>query len=242
MPAETIELATPEGPMPVYHATPQDRPTRAVIVVQDAFGVTDYLETVTADLAALGWLGLAPHLFHRSGSPVIPFDEFPSAAVHLHALTGPGILADLDACLEHLSAAGIRSKRCAVIGFCMGGTVAYLAATDRPIGAAVTFYGQAGASGWEGVGPANERAADLQAPWLGLFGDTDPLVPVSDVERLAAALERAPVPTHISRFAKAGHAFHRISTPDTYDPEAAKQAWQECLDWLDLYVPAVEET
>jgi carboxymethylenebutenolidase len=225
--------------MPVFQASPAEgsAPTRGVIVVQDAFGVTGYLEGVAADLAEAGWCALAPSLYHRDGSPVVPFDQFPQAERYLQALTGPGLLSDLDACLDHLASLGIPAPRSAVIGFCMGGTVAFFAATERPIGAAVTFYGQAAKSGWDGVDPAVDRVASLQAPWLGLFGEADPVVPMADVDRLRAALDEASVPTELITYPDAGHAFHRFPTPSTFHPQAASHSWRACTEWLDRYVP-----
>lgn len=232
MRASTLELRTADGPMPVFQARPDGKVTGGVIVVQDVFGVTPYLEGVTRDLAELGWLALAPHLYHRDGAPVVQFDRFPEGENHLLALTGTGILADLDACLGHLSAEGVPASSSAVIGFCMGGTVAHLAATERPLGAAVTFYGQLGASPWRGVTPALERAGRLQAPWLGLFGEDDPLVPIDEVRRLLELIEQAGPPHMVITYPGAGHAFHRSSTPDTYHPEAAESAWKACTAWL----------
>jgi carboxymethylenebutenolidase len=235
--SSTIELSTADGIMPVVMASPTPIPTRGVVVMQDVFGVTEYLESVAADLAAAGWYVLAPHLYHRDGSPVMAFDQYPVAAGHMKSLTGPGLLTDLDACLTHLASLGIPAERTAVIGFCMGGTVAHFAAVERPIGAGVTFYGQAAASGWEGVAPAVESSAHLQAPWLGLFGETDPIVAVADVKRVAVAAQEATVATKVIIYPGVGHAFHRFSTPDTYQAETADLAWRECTAWLDTYIP-----
>ena len=68
-----IELTTADGPMPLYVSRPDGTPTAAVIVVQEAFGVTEHIQDVTDRVAKAGYLGVAPSLFHRTGSPVVDY-------------------------------------------------------------------------------------------------------------------------------------------------------------------------
>ena len=237
MRADTIELTTPDGPMPVYEAVPDGEARGGVLVLQDAFGVTPYLEYVCRRFAALGWHALGPHLFHRTGAVVIPFDDFPATKEHVPAMTAEGILADADACLAHLRSAGVEPSRAAALGFCMGGTLAFFLGSERPIATAVTYYGSLASNAWEGVTPALESSSALAVPWLGLFGDVDEMIPVEQVERLRALLAGVPVPTEIVRYPDANHAFHRDATPDWYHQPSAEDAWARTIDWLERYVP-----
>ena len=81
-----------------------------VVVVQEAFGVNDHIEDVCRRFAALGWLAVAPHLFHRTGDPKLGYDDFSQVAPHMQALTADNVLGDVDAALSHLADAGIRFK------------------------------------------------------------------------------------------------------------------------------------
>jgi carboxymethylenebutenolidase len=169
---------------------------------------------------------------------VIPYGDIQGAMAHIRALTGQGLLADLDACLGHLERAGLPSRRVAVAGFCMGGTVTFLAAARRRLGAASTFYGGGIAeSRWPDVPSMLHLAPDLQTPWLGLFGDEDRGIPVVDVERLRDAVAGAAVPTEIVRYPGAGHGFHCDARPESYHEPSARDAWARTLDWFDRHVP-----
>jgi carboxymethylenebutenolidase len=234
MESNTITL---EDRLPVYEATP-DGPVRGgAVVIQEAFGVNHHIEDVTRRLAAEGWHALAPHLFHRTGDPVIAYDDISTAMEHIRALTGEGLLADIDACLARLDAAGFSAGRVAITGFCMGGTVTFLAAAKRALGAAVTFYGGGvSESRWEGLPSMLELAPELQTPWLGLFGDRDQGIPVTDVERLREATAGAAVPAEIVRYADAGHGFHCDARPASYHEASASDAWARTLSWFDRYV------
>ena len=187
-------VRTPDGDMVIYDPPVEGEPRGAVVVIQEAFGVNDHIEDVTRRFTAAGYRAVAPHLFHRTGDPVVDYGDYAKLMPHFEALSEAGILHDLDATAAYLGEAGFAQARTGVVGFCMGGTVAFLAAVRRPIGAAVTFYGGGVAEGRFGMAPLVELAPDLQAPWLGLYGDLDQSIRVEDVEALRAAAVRARCP------------------------------------------------
>jgi carboxymethylenebutenolidase len=240
MASETISLDTPDGAMPTYSSVPSGTVRGGIIVLQDTFGVTGYLEGVCDDLAAAGWHALAPHLFHRTGSPVVAFDRIEDSTPHRTAMTGAGILADTDACLAYLASVGLASVHVGAMGFCMGGTIAFFLDTQRDLGAAVSFYGHLAGSSWEGVPSALDTYIELRAPWLGQFGDEDKMIPIADVEQLRASLADTDlgVATRIIRYVGANHAFHRKVTPDWYHEPSADAAWAATLGWFDDHMPA----
>jgi carboxymethylenebutenolidase len=104
----------------------------------------------------------------------------------------------------------------------MGGSVTFLAAARRTLGAGVTFYGGGVGEGRFGMPPLVEMAPGLQTPWLGLYGDEDQGIPVDQVEALRQAAATAPVPTEIVRYADAGHGFHCDARPDSFHEASAK--------------------
>src|SRR5579883_1025635 len=156
-----LTIDTDDGPMPAYEASTKGEPRGGIVVIQEAFGVTSHIEDVARRLADAGWHAVAPSLFHRQGSPVFDYDD--------------------------LASIGFGPSRTGIVGFCMGGTVTFVAATLRPVGAAVTFYGGGVRQGRFGLPGLIDLAPSLQTPWLGLFGDLDKSIPVEDVEALRAA-------------------------------------------------------
>jgi carboxymethylenebutenolidase len=228
-----ITIDTDDGPMGAFEAVPDSQPKGAVVVVQEAFGVTSHIEEVARRLADDGWRAIAPAFFHRSGSPVIPYDDIPAVMPIMGQLTAEGLRTDLEASFDYL---GLPNERLAVVGFCMGGTVTFYAATLRPLGAAVTFYGGGVAEGRFGLPSLIDLAPALQTPWLGCFGDMDQGIPVASVEQLRSAAAAAPVPTEIVRYANAQHGFHCDDRPAVYNPAAAHDAWQRTLQWFDQHI------
>jgi carboxymethylenebutenolidase len=209
--------------------------TRGVVVVQEALGVTPWLEGVAARFAAEGYATAVPHLYRRLGDPVLEHpQDFPKAREAMATLTAESILEDVDAAIE---ATGVPHARVAVVGFCMGGNVALFAGAMRELGAAVSFYGGGiTESRWAGVPPLVEVAPGLRSPWLGLYGLRDTGIPVEHVDALEAAARLAPVPTRVERY-DAGHGFFNDSLPDLHAPAAAGAAWPLVLSWLRQNLP-----
>lgn len=229
----TITLA---DSMPVFEALPAGPVKGAVIVLQEAFGVNAHIEDVTQRFADAGYHALAPHLFHRTGAPTFGYDDFSQVMEHMVALRDAQMVADVTACVAHLSSAGFEPSQIGVVGFCMGGRAAFLVAGNVALGAAVGFYGGGIVTARSETMPAlTDLVASLPTPFLGLFGDADHGIPIDDVETLRTLLTEAPVPCEIVRYPEAEHGFHCDARP-SYHPEAAKDAWAKTLDWLDTHL------
>src|SRR5690348_5743358 len=96
-------IGTPDGPMRVYEAAPDEPPTAAVVVVQEAFGVNQHIEDVTRRFATAGYHAVAPDLFHRTGGGVVEYGDFGAVIPHMVGIgSDDAILADVDATLDHL--------------------------------------------------------------------------------------------------------------------------------------------
>jgi carboxymethylenebutenolidase len=233
--AELVTLSTIDGPMPAYIAAPSGDATGAIVVVQEAFGLTSHIEDICRRLAAAGFTAVAPALFHRDGSPVLSYTDMGAVMPVMKTLTAEGIATDVDAAFDFLAGEGFVATNCGIVGFCMGGSVAFYTATRRPLGAAVTFYGGGIAQGRFGFPPQTEVAAQLQTPWLGLYGDLDQGIPPDQVERLRAAVATAGVPTEIVRYPDAAHGFN-CDERDSYHEPSAADAWQRTLDHFTRYL------
>ena len=219
--------AAPAG-FPVYASGTTDS-ARAVIVLQEAFGVNDHIRSVADRFSDEGYLAVAPQLFHRDGSPEVPYDDFQAAMPLMANLTKQGLTNDLNATTDFLATLGFRAPNIAAVGFCMGGTVSFFAATLGTIGAAASFYGGGVTTGRFGLAPLIELAADLQCPWLGLYGDLDASIPVDQVEALRAATTSTSVATEIVRYDDAKHGFHCDARPDAFNEAAAADAYARAL-------------
>jgi carboxymethylenebutenolidase len=237
METETKMMQTPDGAMPVYVARPDEKPSRALIVIQEAFGVNDHIEDVTRRAASSGYLGVSPHLFHRSGGGVVPYGDMEGVMKHFQDLNDAAVLEDVDATLSLIHEEGIADASVGITGFCIGGRLAFLAGAERALGAAASFYGGGIVRGRSETLPSLlDAIPHMRTPWLGLFGDLDKGIPVEDVEQLRIALKAAPVETEIVRYADAGHGFHCDQRPEAYQPEAAADGWKRTLAWFDAHL------
>ncbi|CAO5248504.1 carboxymethylenebutenolidase [Frankia sp. AgKG'84/4] len=226
-----------QGSVPLTIVAPaaDDPPRGGVVVVQDARGITPYLVSVCDRLADSGWLAVAPHLYHRGGiDEVDPAESWQAAIPTMGTLTGPEIDTDIDASIRHLAAAGFPAQQQAIIGFCMGGTVALHTATRHPLAGAISFYGGGvSTSAWPGVAPLVEAAPYLRGPWLGLYGEQDALITNDEIAALRVAAARSGRPTDLISYPDAGHAFHSDDRDAVYRPVAAADAWSRAVRFLD---------
>jgi carboxymethylenebutenolidase len=236
MTSQTVEVETADGSMAIFEARASEPTGRAVIVVQEAFGVNSYIEQVTERFAGEGFDAVAPALFHRAGGGTAPYDDFAQVIPLYEGLTDDGILVDLDATFTHLEGLGHSRASIGLVGFCFGGRVAFLAAARRTFGASVGFYGGGIVTPRFPQFPALvDESATLKTPWLGLFGDEDGSIPVEDVETLRASLRSAPVPTEIVRYAGAEHGFFCNERP-SFNAGVSADAWPRTLDWFDRHL------
>lgn len=221
------KLVLPNG-TPVQIAG-EPRAPRAIIVVQEAFGVNDHIREVAERFAAQGYYAVAPEFFHRSGSPEVAYDDFPAAMAPMGELNKDGLTDDLLGTSAFLVEAGYPSSATAVVGYCMGGTVAFYASTLGIVGAAASFYGGGVETGRFGLPSLLDLANEIQSPWIGLYGDLDKGIPVEHVEALRRAVAATSYPTEVHRYADAEHGFSCDARVAVYNEAAAKDATSKTL-------------
>ena len=231
----TVSVDSAGNSMGLYEAAPERAARGAVIVVQEAFGVNEHIQDVCRRFSAEGYLAVAPHIFHRSGDPTIAYADGAQTVPHLQQLSAEGLAADLDTTVAYLTSAGFEPDQIAVVGFCLGGSVAFLTAANQALGAAVTFYGAGIGQGRFGMPALVDRAGELKTPWLGLYGDADQSIPSDQVESLRKAVDGAAVATEIVRYPEGTHGFH-CDARGSYHEASAKDAWQLTMDWLGAHL------
>jgi carboxymethylenebutenolidase len=223
---------------PVYVTGSTDAP-KALIVIQEGFGVNDHIRSVANRFTDDNYFVVAPHLYHRSGSPEIPYEDIDAAIAQMATVTKDGLTNDLNATTDFLAGLGFNPAAIGVVGFCMGGSVALYAATLGTIGAAVSFYGGGISTGRMGLPPLLEVAENLVSPWLGLYGDLDTGIPVSDVEDLRALTDSLPIVTEIVRYPDAGHGFHCDARASAFNEQASRDADDRTREFLDAQLVPV---
>jgi len=225
------------GQFPVY-ATGSSEAKFAVIVIQEAFGVNDHIRNVADRFADAGYFAVAPELFHRDGSPEVPYDDFPAAMKHMGALNREGLTNDLNATTDFLATQGYASNSVAVVGYCMGGSVSFYAATLGTVAVAASFYGGGVEAGRFGLPSLLELAPSLKCPWLGLYGDLDTGIPIDQVEALRRATGQLAVATEVVRYPDAQHGFNCDGRPAMYDEHASRDATRRTLEFFAAHLAA----
>lgn len=221
--------------MGIYVAEPAGAVKGAVVVVQEAFGVNDHIRSVADRFADAGYLAAAPRLFHRSGDPELGYEDMTEVMPYIMQLQADEIEADLEATYAHLAGLGFDHSRTAIVGFCMGGSISFVAGCYWKLGAAVTFYGGGITQSRFGFPPLFDLASTLQTPWLGLFGDLDASIPTAEVQGLENVLAGVAPDTEVVRYPDANHGFH-CDARDSYHEASAKDGWQRTLDFLDAHL------
>jgi len=235
--AETLTVDSAGSPMKIYKVLPHGEAKGAVIVIQEAFGITDHIMDICQRFADAGYVAVAPHVFHRTGDPIIPYEKMQDVIPHIMELKREGIEADLKASLDYLASEGFTGRQVAICGFCMGGTIAFFAGVQWELGAAVTFYGGGITQGRFGLPPLLEMLPDLKTPWLGNYGDLDQSIPLTEVEVLRRAAAKSAVATEVNRYAEADHGFH-CNDRSAFHEASSKDAWKRTVDFLNAHVGA----
>lgn len=217
---------------------PVGAPRGGVVVLQEAFGVTAHIEDIGRRLADEGWLSVVPHLFHRTGSPVFSYEvDHAEIMPHAAAMSVESVLEDVDAAIAEIRSHGLPDSSIGVVGFCMGGTAALLAAAKRHLPAAVTFYGTGILDGAFGGPALTELVQEVEGAWLGLYGGSDEYIPTQEVDALGQAAAAAPGHAELHRYPDAGHGFN-CDARASFHAEAAADAWKRTLAFLDANLSA----
>ena len=119
-----------------------------------------------------------------------------------------GLEADIAASVAYLNDAGLPASQIAVLGFCMGGSVALYASTMFELGTTVTFYGGGVSTGRFGMPPLKDLGPAIRCPWLGLYGAQDRTIPPEDIEALRSAVAESHAKTELVSYPEAGHGFN----------------------------------
>jgi carboxymethylenebutenolidase len=230
--------------IPFYYAKPEGKSKLPVIlVVQEIFGVHDYIADTCRRLAQAGYLAIAPELYARQGDPRTYSDIGKLLAEVVAKVPDAQVMGDLDRVVQWAGENGGDLKKVGITGFCWGGRITWLyAEQSKHVKAAVAWYGRM-------VGTASdltpkhplELAAGLKAPVLGLYGGQDGGIPLTTVNQMKDALaaagakgNKAAKASEFVVYPQASHAFHADYRP-SYNQDAAVDGWKRALAWFKTH-------
>ncbi|WP_432950354.1 dienelactone hydrolase family protein [Kribbella sp. CA-253562] len=221
-----LEIDTGSGLMPVHVWESPSGAGPGLLLLQEIFGVSDYIQERGAQFAALGYHVVAPEIFWRLDDvdldPDAP-DLLDRALAVVARLDWNLAVSDAVAALEYLRG---RDTPVGVIGFCFGGGLAFNVAAVSSPDVLVSYYGSA-------LPDLLELAPKVDAASLHHFGDVDEYLPPDTVDQIVPALGDA----EVHRYPGAGHAFDN-PMPAFHDAEASALAWQRTTAFLSRHLPA----
>ncbi len=214
-----VKLCSADGQeLSAWVARPEGEPIAGLVVVQEIFGVNAHIRSVADGWAKDGFLAIAPALFDRIEPGVelaYEGEDAQRARSFIPKLDADKSVLDTKAAMDY--AASATGKKVAVIGYCYGGTIAWLAATRLGAAAAVGYYGGR---------IANYASENPACPVMLHFGRQDAHIPAEEVDKVQSAHPEVEVYWY-----DAGHGFN-CDARSSYNAAAAKEARERSLAFL----------
>ena len=227
--------------VPAFYAAPTGKTDLPVIlVIQEIFGVHEYIADTARRFAKAGYLAIAPELYARQGDPTKYGEMAKLMAEVVSKVPDEQVMADLDGAVKWAGANGGNVKKVGITGFCWGGRITWLyAEQSKNVKAGVAWYGRlVGTSSPLTPKHPLDLAANLKAPVLGLYGGQDGGIPLTTVNQMKDALadagskgNAAAKASEFVVYPAAPHAFHADYRP-SYRKEAADDGFKRALAWF----------
>ena len=201
-----------------YVARPADEPIAGLVIIQEIFGVNAHIRSVADSYAKDGFLAVAPALFDRLEPGVdltYEGEDMQKAMMLARQLNMDNLLRDTAAAIDYVRKQ--TGKKTGIIGYCMGGSIAWLVACRLNVDAAVGYYG----------GSIAQYASEQpKCPVMLHFGKKDTHIPQDAVAKIQAAHPEVPIYLY-----DAGHGFN-CDARTSYDPSSARLARERSLEFL----------
>ena len=214
----------------------------AIIVIQEAFGVTRHIEKVCDRFAQDGYVAIAPALFHREHpNPKLGYgdEDVPARNRYMGALRDDELIEDINVVIKWTQSDQFRrtnNQKIGIVGYCVGGRITYLAATSCPGLSAASVYYPGRALIPFGDGPAPiDLTSQIKIPVMGNFGELDANPTVEDVGKIEAKLKEAGVTYDFKIYPGADHGFN-CDERGSYHEASATDALSRTLGWFDKYL------
>ena len=214
-----LYIAAPDGP----------EPFPGVIVIQHRDGVDGFVEEMTKRVATAGYFAAALDLYHRDAP-----DCKDDGATRMTRLRDANVIKDVNAAIDFLKGhRSVQAQKLGIVGFCMGGRVAYLmAAASKEFKAAISWYGGSCFRPWGEAPTPFERTAEINCPIQGHFGETDQNPTLEDMAKIAAELTKQGKAHDFYVYKDTGHSFMDRHHPDKYVALSDRESWARGLEFL----------
>jgi carboxymethylenebutenolidase len=236
--AGEVKVPVKDGAIPAYRAMPASGERLAVVlVVQEIFGVHEWIKDICRRLARMGYFAIAPELYARQGDPT-KFDDTQALIRDIVAkVSDAQVLGDLDAAVEYAKSTGKADvARLGITGFCWGGRIVWMYAGHNPrLRAGVAWYGPVARAYHAGDKTAMDIVPGIRAAMLGLYGGDDPGIPNDTVEKIGAAMKAAGKTADLIIYPDTPHGFLADYRP-SYRKGSAEDGWKRLADWFGKYL------
>ena len=236
--AAMVTFTAGDVQMGAYRAKPKNKKNAPVIfVVQEIFGVHEWVRDIVRRFAKAGYYAIAPDLYQRQGDATKETDFKKLIGEIVSKVPDAQVMSDLDALTLFVGGDGGNAKKIGITGYCWGGRITWLYAAHNPkVKAGVAWYGRVLGKTTE-LQPKNpiDLVAAINAPVLGLYGALDKGIPIADVDAMNAALKTAKKRSMIKLFPNADHGFLADYRP-SYHEESARAGWNDALNWFKKYL------
>jgi carboxymethylenebutenolidase len=226
--------------VPAYIAAPAGKGNLPVVlVIQEIFGVHEYIADTCRRFAKMGYLAVAPELYARQGDPTKYNVIADLIKEVVNKVPDAQVMKDLDAVVQWAGSNGGDASKVAITGFCWGGRITWLyAAHSKNVKAGVAWYGRLVGQPSE-LMPKNpvDLAGSINGPVLGLYGSADQGIPLDTVEKMKTALAAGSAAAKKSEFMVyegAPHAFH-ADYRASYRKEPAEDGFKRALAWFKAH-------
>lgn len=229
MSGQTIDMTAKEGgKFSAYLAKPESGTGPGIIMIQEIFGITNWVKSTADRFADNGYTVIVPDMFWRFDANFVaePGNEegFQKAFSYLQKVDHTTAVDDMEVCAGFLRGMPESNGKVGVTGFCLGGTFAYLAAARLDVDAAIAYYGTQ-------IHEYLDEGKNVTCPTILHMGEHDEAFSVEDRNKIHGAL--IGMPNVDIYMYDAGHAFANSGRPDAYSEEAAEAAHKRSFALFD---------
>ena len=239
--SEDLVLTASDGNRLSAFAAYPTRPAKALVAIfGDAGGLSPFYRSLAIRFAEVGIAAIAMDHYGRSAGLATVRDGSFDFMPHLRQLTLHGLLADSEAALNYLRSQVNPPTATFTVGFCMGGALSFLNGVgDVRLAGVIGFYAFSGKAAFFDDHSFLDSTEQITCPVLGLFGDADTVIPVSDVQLFDERLDTAGVEHEIVLYADAPHGFFELGRPEFAD--ASANAWERVLAFIERHASSTQE-